>query len=778
MKVQTNQFSARRAPCSGPPLRWALSLALACVALVAGGISPARAQAVDDFEAQARGLEKQVRQLEERYLEPELLRSRYKIETRFNDAKVAYLLGDYGRASILFVGMVDNPQAKTLDSYPEALYLLADSLYQQRNFLAARKYFEKVVARGEGEFFQEAVISLLEIAAETGNYEGVEELNASLDTKSDLSPAVNYVRAKTLYKQGRYADARRFFQRASQSKQFALRADYFRGVAFAAEKQFDNAEQVFKKVLEDHEPKNLDQQELIDLTYLGLGRIAYEREEYDQAIDYYQHLKRTSPHFDQMLYELTWTFIAQEKFEAASRVTDIFLYLSNPDPTFVPKVKLLKADLLLRLQQYDLARAGYTDVVNTFTPVKKELETFVADTRDLENFFDDLVEAQVRGERPAYMPQLVQQWVDESNVLEDVKLTVADLANVRASIDSSYADIEQMEARVESGAHIESFPKLAEGMRVAVELESRVVSLRQDMIEAQHELLSASMSPAEKQQWKELEAKGAKLRKAYESMPKTRAQVMERSERVERRFDMLRSTLDEVTFEIDRQREELDAIESYVSQNEFTPEQLRAIDKKKAEARKTLASLRKLQSQIRQEIDVARQRVGLGDKVTTREQSIRDEYRQVLARQREFLERLQGGASGSQAKLEQLQAARLVLPTLESKLKAYFTRMNEVVGDRTQELRHDLAAERKMLEMLDKEVAHLMGQSKEVTAAVAHQGFMTIRQDFHDIIMRGDIGLIDVAWQKKEDMTQRINQLFEDRTAELKTLQEAFEEVR
>lgn len=755
------------------------SLALACVVLAVFGVSEARAQSLDDFESQARGLEKQVRQLEERYLKPELLRSRYKIETRFNDAKVAYLLEDYSRASILFVGLIDNPRAKNFDSYNESLYLLADSLLKQRNFLAARKYFEMLVERGQTAFYQEAVIKLLEIAAATGNYEGVAELNARLDNQSNLSPAVNYVRAKTLYQQGKLADARRFFQKAARDPKLALRATYFRGVAFAAEKQFDNAEVIFNEVIEKHKAQTPEEQVLIDLTNLALGRISYEKQDYDQAIGYYQRLKRTSPYFDQMLYELTWTFIAQENYKAAGRVTDIFLYLENPDPTFVPKVKLLKADLQLRLQRYDRARGSYQEVVETFSPVKRELETFVANKRDLKTFFNELVEAQIRGEKPDYLPTLVQRWIDSSDVLEDAKLTVSDLSSVRESIETSYSAIEQMEARLDSGAHIESFPKLAEGMRLAVELESRVVNLRQDMIEAQYKLVSSSMSSAEKQQWKALEEKVAKLRKRYEAMPKTQAQVLQRAERIEGRFSRLRKALDQVTFDIESQEEQLEAIEDYVNRNNFSAEELRKIDTKKTKARKTLVSLRELQAQLRKEIDIARQQVGMGDKVTTKEQQIRNEYRDMLAQQRSFLDRVQGRSGGANGvEVDKLQAARTVLPRVELKLQTYFSGMNELVGERTQDLRRDLASERKMLVMLDNEVAHLMNESKTVTAAVAYRGFLDVKRDFRDIIMRGDVGLIDVAWQKKEDMTQRINQLFEDRTAELKTLQEAFEEVR
>jgi tetratricopeptide (TPR) repeat protein len=779
MNVQTDQHPARPASHSKSGPLWTLSLGLALLFVTAAAIPQAVAQDPNDFEAQAKGLQKQVVQLEDRYLKPALLRSRYKVETRFNDAKVAYLMGDYTRASILFVGLVDNERAQQFDSYPEALYLLGDSLYQQRNFLAARQYFQKIITDSRGRFEEKAIMKLLEIAAKTGNYEGVDELYTSLDAQTELSPAVNYVRGKTLYKQKRHADARRYFQKAARDPGFALRANYFRGVAFAAEGQLDNAKQVFEDLLANHKPSTPEELELIDLTYLALGRITYENEDYEQAIDHYQHLERTSDHFDQMLYELTWTFIAQEKYKAASRVVDVFLYLSNPDPTFVPKVKLLRADLQLRLERYETAKDSYQDVVDTFTPVEQELEAFVADTRDLETFFHELVEAQVRGERPDYMPQLVQDWIDGSDVLDKAKLTVADLSSVRADIEASYSALEQMEARLESGARVESFPKLAEGMALAVELESRLVSLRQDMIEAQYSLVSSTMSAAEKQQWTALDERVERLRKKYDAMPKTRAEVRQRAKRIDERFDKLRGELDQVTFEIDAQQEQLAAIDNYISKNDFNAEQRKNIDGKKAEARKSIATLRKLQAQLRRQVEVTRQRLGMGDKVMTKEQSVRREYREMLAQQREFLEGVQGRSQpGSGASLESLQAARQMLPSIESRLKGFFTRMNELADERSDELRQDLASERKMLAHLDQEVARLLGDSKTVTAMVAYNGFRRVKSDFDNIIMRGDIGLIDVAWQKKEDTTREINQLFEDRTAELKTLQEAFEEVR
>ncbi|MGM0558472.1 MAG: tetratricopeptide repeat protein, partial [Myxococcota bacterium] len=235
----------------------------------------AAAQQNGSFRENARSLQKQVQNLDDRYLKPALVETRYRMESRFNDGKVAYMLEDYSRASILLVDIVEDPRGSSFDSYREAVFLLGDSLYQQRNFLAARKYFSELAEMGPGKHYQDAVVKLLEIAAKTRQYDEVEDLYGSLGSSAALSPAVNYMRGKTLFQQERYADARSFFQKASSDAQYDFVAPYFRGVAFAADKQFANAREVFNGIVE-REPETEEDQHIVHLAYLGLGRVAYE----------------------------------------------------------------------------------------------------------------------------------------------------------------------------------------------------------------------------------------------------------------------------------------------------------------------------------------------------------------------------------------------------------------------------------------------------------------------------------------------------------------------
>src|SRR5690606_9549176 len=202
------------------------------------------------------------------------------LETRFNDARVAYLLGDYVRASVMFVAVVDNPKVRQFDSYRDALYLLGDSLYQLRSYRAARSYFRVIVDMGPGKNYQESVIRLLEIASVIDDYDGVDALYARLDSMQTINSALAYMRGKTLYRQKKYGEARQWFQRASADGEHAFAARYYEGITFAVQRQLAPAREAFQSIV-GQAPRTPRDSNIVDLAQLALGRLAYEEGDFD-----------------------------------------------------------------------------------------------------------------------------------------------------------------------------------------------------------------------------------------------------------------------------------------------------------------------------------------------------------------------------------------------------------------------------------------------------------------------------------------------------------------
>jgi hypothetical protein len=104
--------------------------------------------------------------------------------------------------------------------------------------------------------------------------------------------------------------------------------------------------------------------------------------------------------------------------------------------------------------------------------------------------------------------------------------------------------------------------------------------------------------------------------------------------------------------------------------------------------------------------------------------------------------------------------------------------MDELVDERVKELRQDIDVERELMDEHRRSMQQLVSASQGGAGVLAYLNFMRARAEFNEIILRGDVGIIDVVWKKKEDMSNKIGRLFEERSAELRLLQEAFEEVR
>ena len=106
-------------------------------------------------------------------------------QRRLVDAQLLYQLKNFDEAAILLLDVVD--RFPNTVAFQEAQFLLADCLYQKRDFLSARRYFNQVVERGPGATgsigqrrYQEALQRLIELSLRTGDYTPVETYLANI----------------------------------------------------------------------------------------------------------------------------------------------------------------------------------------------------------------------------------------------------------------------------------------------------------------------------------------------------------------------------------------------------------------------------------------------------------------------------------------------------------------------------------------------------------------------------------------------------------------------
>ncbi len=357
---------------------------------------------------------------------------------RFSDGEIQYLLGDYGNASVLFYDLVANKDFQTSPKYADALFYLADSLYQLKNYLGARLYLKQLLALRAGHY-KEALARYLEIAGRLNEFVGIDEyINQARGLSGgQLPPELTYVYAKWLFRRDdlaleeRVKRAQGIFNTlvAEGAGPFRMQAAYYIGVGFVRLKQWDQAVEQFKHVTQ-MTPRDEKDKKVLELAEMSLGRVYFETGKYDDAIDHYAHVSQSSENFPDSLYEVAWTYVRKGELEKAKNATDILLLVAE-DSVLAPEARILQGTLLQKLTQYDDAIKTYNDVINQYAPVRDEIEALISINSNPEQYFDQLL---TRNEKSLdvtkLLPPIALKWASTRN-------DVADAVEITGSLDAS-----------------------------------------------------------------------------------------------------------------------------------------------------------------------------------------------------------------------------------------------------------------------------------------------------------------------------------------------------
>jgi hypothetical protein len=69
-------------------------------------------------------------------------------------------------------------------------------------------------------------------------------------------------------------------------------------------------------------------------------------------------------------------------------------------------------------------------------------------------------------------------------------------------------------------------------------------------------------------------------------------------------------------------------------------------------------------------------------------------------------------------------------------------------------------------------------ETVDVGGGVTAENFRTIADRFYNIVVRADVGIIDVAWALKQGKTDENNKLIREQKQELRLIDDEFKEIR
>jgi hypothetical protein len=173
---------------------------------------------------------------------------------------------------------------------------------------------------------------------------------------------------------------------------------------------------------------------------------------------------------------------------------------------------------------------------------------------------------------------------------------------------------------------------------------------------------------------------------------------------------------------------------------------------------------------LRQEIAAARDAVG-GTAQAAGDADLRHQYQGLLDQERALLG--QAGGAPSPGEASEMARGAALLDRLDrteaaaGQLKAGFAsvaRRNAVAVGAW------VAAERASLLHEQDQLASINGESRDLIGRIAFRSFSAVRAQFYRLVLKADVGIVDVAWSRKRERVERIQQISQQKTAELDAL--------
>lgn len=694
----------------------------------------------------------------------------------------------------------------------DGTFLLAESYFQSSQYLAARRHYREILDRASSARFSayvgRALSRLVDVALRTDDLESLDYVFARLNSlpQGDPSGSLAYARAKALFARGDFVPAKAAINTVPAGSDFTLQAQYLLGVILTKEATPATAAAVPAAaaptgaapgpVVQPPPPKapglgayapaveqfrrvtripatNAGQRHIVDLAWMAIGRLHYETDGFLDAAEAYSHVDRRSPEFSTMLHELAWVYVRLGEYQRAQRALEV-LTITDPNNLDIADGSLLRADLMLRSGQFDKALTLYRSVRGRFDPIRDQVDRFINATTDPAAYYDRLT-ADPDLPTDNQLPPLALSWAREAAEDANVFAVIDDANRSRDLIKKTRRLATRLSAVLAVPTRAKAFPEIRASLERTLGMANRLARARGTLAEGLDDVaddVSGELAS--------VRAERRKLMKRLGYMPVTPAEFASRDESGERQWNKVSQSLQQLTIEADKLRAIVNGLKRVLAEGRFgitADEGSRERFRLEIEANeRDLAAYQRRIQQYREAIEMGRVQSGFGDQRYLDDEAARKRFRELLLREVELC--AAGQDSGDAA-----EYARAIKPIL-SRADAVDLRLDGMKVDLE---RNALSGAEKLKLVITEEMSNVEGhaanleeldqEARLVVGEVAMRNFAAVRDRLKSIVLRADIGIVQEAWEQREEQRQRVRNLQRERAREEQLLNDELREV-
>ena len=476
---------------------------------------------------------------------------------------------------------------------------------------------------------------------------------------------------------------------------------------------------------------------------------------------------------------MAWAKVRAGDYQGAKNATDILLIVA-PDSTLAPDAQILQGHLLLKLKRYGDATETYNGVINTYAPVRDELDALLNVNRDPVAYFDNLL---LRNERNldvnALLPPVALKWATTQSEVRDALTVVKAMEDGRRGVNEGQTLADRiLKTLGERG--MEAFPALQEGYTRADAVSNALVSAEGSLTSIESQLVAPVLTQEEKAQLAALRAGDATAKSQLASLPTDNAAVASRRQAMQEKVDLLDKEAFQLGYELQSMNAVLAAVQKWVvdtrGQRKSTAADEKAFQERVRTEQQSARALEKEIASVRAELADARAKV---DTAVAGEEQLRAEVISVESQAHQIIAQAEPRLTDATALalIARAHATRAQLDAIAKRNEAAKAALLARVRKKGDEIRDKVLAEQLLLQQYNGDVTRASGEAGQLVGRIAFDSFRRVRGQFYDLVLKADVGVVDVAFTRKRDKTSDIQKTAAAKDHELKALDEEFKEV-
>ncbi|HUS28457.1 MAG TPA: hypothetical protein VMZ53_08110 [Kofleriaceae bacterium] len=295
--------------------------------------------------------------------------------------------GAFTNAAVALYAIVKSPRYSAFTDFVEfenAEYDLAVALERSGAYGASMEIIEQILRRGPAApYWGPAHRRAVDIAIETRDHAGILARIEAIKSSDSIPPSASgeraYLQGRVAYEKNKLADAEGWLIQITRKSRLFSSAVYLRGVIRARRGEYKEAAEAMCEVAGTPDNDKLtfvvdDRYFTVkDLARLGLGRIAHEQNEYDDAYYHYFQIPDDSVYLPDALFEAAWSMYQKRELDTARDLTAEFLKNFPTSPLW-PEASLLAGYIELADCKFDDSQKWYDDLVAKLQPIVIEMD--------------------------------------------------------------------------------------------------------------------------------------------------------------------------------------------------------------------------------------------------------------------------------------------------------------------------------------------------------------------------------------------------------------------